>query len=91
MDNGRIINTDCLAVSGGYNPNLHLTCHQRGKPKWNEVNHCFVPHNPPKTMEVIGAANGLFNHEEMFNDSKIKLTKILRNLGFRKIAVEKVK
>ena len=26
----------------------------------------------------------------MFNDSKIKLTKILRNLGFRKIAVEKV-
>ena len=42
-------------------------------------------------MEVIGAANGLFNHEEMFNDSKIKLTKILRNLGFRKIAVEKVK
>ena len=90
LDNGRIINTDCLAVSGGYNPNLHLTCHQRGKPKWNEVNHCFVPHNPPKTMEVIGAANGLFNHEEMFNDSKIKLTKILRNLGFRKIAVEKV-
>ena len=76
LDNGRIINTDCLAVSGGYNPNLHLTCHQRGKPKWNEVNHCFVPHNPPKTMEVIGAANGLFNHEEMFNDSKIKLTKI---------------
>ena len=61
LDNGRVINTDCLAVSGGYNPNLHLTCHQRGKPKWNEVNHCFVPHNPPKTMEVIGAANGLFN------------------------------
>ena len=90
LDNGRIINTDCLAVSGGYNPNLHLTCHQRGKPKWNEVNHCFVPHNPPKTMEVIGAANGLFNHEEMFNDSKIKLTKILKNLGFKKIAVEKV-
>ena len=91
LDNGKIIKTDCLAVSGGFNPNIHLTCHQRGRPKWNELNHCFIPNNPPKNMSVIGAANGIFNYQDIFKDSKIKLTKILQNLGHKKVSIEEVK
>ncbi|MDC0197814.1 2Fe-2S iron-sulfur cluster-binding protein, partial [Candidatus Thioglobus sp.] len=30
LSNGKSIDTDSLAVSGGWNPNLHLTCHHRG-------------------------------------------------------------
>ena len=32
LTNGQVINVDCLAVSGGWSPNVHLTCHQRGRP-----------------------------------------------------------
>ena len=32
-----------LAVSGGWNPNVHLTCHQRGRPQWDEALAAFVP------------------------------------------------
>ena len=39
----REISCDCLAVSGGWNPNVHLTCHQRSRPIWNETLGAFVP------------------------------------------------
>jgi NADPH-dependent 2,4-dienoyl-CoA reductase/sulfur reductase-like enzyme len=36
---GRVtkIEVRCLAVSGGWNPAVHLTCHLGGKPVWNEI------------------------------------------------------
>jgi methylglutamate dehydrogenase subunit C len=30
------IETDCLAMSGGWNPTIHLTCHMNGRPRWDE-------------------------------------------------------
>ncbi len=59
LSNGKTIDTDCLAVSGGWNPNLHLTCHHRGIPKWNEEIASFIPDesNPPG-MSVAGRAKG---------------------------------
>ena len=59
LSNGKSIDTDCLAVSGGWNPNLHLTCHHRGIPKWNDEIASFIPDesNPPG-MSVAGRAKG---------------------------------
>ena len=37
------IETDCLAVSGGWNPSVHLTCHMNGRPVWREDIAGFVP------------------------------------------------
>ena len=55
----RKINCGALAVSGGWNPNLHLTCHQRGRPQWNADLAAFVPGpDLPVGMSVAGAANG---------------------------------
>ena len=37
------VEADCLGVSGGWNPALHLTCHLNGRPVWNEAIAAFVP------------------------------------------------
>ncbi|MCL4108286.1 UNVERIFIED_CONTAM: hypothetical protein GTU68_065314 [Idotea baltica] len=59
LSNGKIIDTDCLAVSGGWNPNVHLSCHHRGIPQWNKEVLAFVPSGElPPEMYVVGAANG---------------------------------
>lgn len=58
---GRRIDCDCLAVSGGWSPNLQLTCHHDGRPQWREELQAFVPGpNLPPGMSVAGAANGSF-------------------------------
>jgi len=60
LNNGTHIPADCLAVSGGWSPNVHLTCHQRGKPVWQDAIAGFVPGGiMPDGMIVTGAANGV--------------------------------
>ncbi|WP_298291878.1 sarcosine oxidase subunit alpha family protein [uncultured Litoreibacter sp.] len=55
----RTLECGALGVSGGWNPNVHLTCHQRGRPEWNEALAAFVPGGTlPPGMSVAGAANG---------------------------------
>ena len=59
LSNGKTIDCDSLAVSGGWNPNLHLTCHHRGIPKWNEEIASFIPdESTPPGMSVAGRAKG---------------------------------
>ncbi len=57
---GERIALDCLAVSGGWNPNVHLTCHHGGKPVWRDGIAAFVPGDLPPGMTVAGAAGGAF-------------------------------
>ncbi|MFK8081621.1 MAG: sarcosine oxidase subunit alpha family protein [Granulosicoccus sp.] len=58
LTSGETIYCDCLAVSGGWSPNVHLTCHQRGRPVWRDDSVAFVPgENLPGGMQVAGAAN----------------------------------
>ena len=59
LTKGQTIEADCLAVAGGWNPNVHLTCHQRGIPQWRDDIAAFVPGDAmPVGMTVAGAANG---------------------------------
>ncbi|EET49767.1 sarcosine oxidase subunit alpha family protein [Thalassobium sp. R2A62] len=54
-----VIRTDCLAMSGGWNPSVHLTCHMNGRPQWNEDILSFVPTaGAVPGMTVAGAAAG---------------------------------
>jgi methylglutamate dehydrogenase subunit C len=56
------IETDCLAVSGGWNPSVHLSCHMNGRPTWREDIAAFVP-SPGAVPGMIaaGATNGEFS------------------------------
>ena len=38
---------DGLAMSGGFSPNVHLTCHHGGRPVWNEDIAAFTPGKCP--------------------------------------------
>ena len=59
LTTGRTLPADALAVSGGWSPNVHLTCHQRGRPVWSDAINAFVPGAAlPPGMTVAGAANG---------------------------------
>ena len=49
---------DLIAMSGGWNPALHLTSHLDGKPVWDERIAAFVPGTLPPGMSVVGAAAG---------------------------------
>jgi len=51
---------DALAVSGGWNPNLALSTHLNGRPKWSDAIDAFIPGDLPGGMRVAGAAQGSF-------------------------------
>lgn len=55
----RTLECGALGISGGWNPNVHMTCHQRGRPQWDADLAAFVPGGTlPAGMTVAGAANG---------------------------------
>ena len=59
LPHGKSIEADCIAVAGGWNPNVHLTCHHRGRPTWCKDISAFIPGEElPTGMTVAGAANG---------------------------------
>lgn len=76
------IMTDCLAVSGGWNPTVHMTCHMNGRPTWKPEIASFVP--TPGTvpgMETAGACNGAFSTAACLAEGVAAAKAILERLG----------
>ncbi|MFD1156417.1 sarcosine oxidase subunit alpha family protein [Roseovarius aestuarii] len=83
LTSGQVIPTDCLAVSGGWNPNVHLTCHQRGRPTWREDINAFVPGGDlPPGMAVAGAANGSLTLAAALSEGRNVANAQIKELGF---------
>ncbi|NRB01990.1 MAG: sarcosine oxidase subunit alpha family protein [Rhodobacteraceae bacterium] len=76
------IKTDCLAVSGGWNPSVHLTCHMNGRPTWNSAIASFVP-TPGAIpgMATVGACNGTFSTAACFAEGYAAAKDALKELG----------
>jgi sarcosine oxidase subunit alpha len=55
---GARIECDLLAMSGGWNPAVHLFCQSGGKLRWDEHLACFLPDTARQRVEVVGAAAG---------------------------------
>ena len=49
---------DFIAMSGGWNPALHLWCHNGGKIKFDDALQSFRPLSHGDEMAAVGAANG---------------------------------
>ena len=83
LTNGQTIEADCLAVSGGWNPNVHLTCHQKGRPVWRRDIAAFVPGaSLPRGMSVAGAANGTYGLGGCLREGRSAANAALKDLGF---------
>ncbi len=82
LANGQSIDADCLAVSGGWNPAIHLASHLGGRPVWNDEVAGFVPGGLlPAGMSVAGAANGSLTLEGALQDGLSCAKSVLEHLG----------
>ena len=82
LNNKKQIEADCLAVSGGWSPNVHLTSHHRGRPIWRDDLAAFVPpQDLPFGMVVAGAANGAMTLSAAIKDAHAAATAIATDLG----------
>ncbi|MHA1566466.1 MAG: glycine cleavage T C-terminal barrel domain-containing protein, partial [Alphaproteobacteria bacterium] len=81
LSDGRQIGVDCLAVAGGSNPNVQLTCHQRGRPEWCDEIAAFVPGKLPAGMSVAGAAAGTLTLARVLAEGSWAADAAVRDLG----------
>ncbi|QDL91542.1 sarcosine oxidase subunit alpha family protein [Paroceanicella profunda] len=76
------IAADCLAVSGGWNPTLHLTAHLGGRPEWDAGLAAFMPsatHVPG--LRLAGAAAGAFTTAGALSGGQAAAAEALTTLG----------
>ena len=86
LTDDQMVDVDCLAVSGGWNPNVHLTCHQRGRPEWREDLCAFVPGGTlPAGMAVAGAANGAMTLAAALAEGHARAAAQLRDIGIKPV------
>ena len=57
----RRIECDLVALSGGWNPAVHLYSQARGKLRYDDALATFVPDGSPSPITPAGAANGRFD------------------------------
>lgn len=66
---GYQIECDCLAVSGGFTPAIHLASQQGGKPVYDEELDTFLPGDANQNWIAIGAGNGTFELENALDEA----------------------
>ncbi len=62
---GELVPCDFVAISGGWNPAIHLYCHVGGKPTFDAERQIFLPGPAQDHLTVVGAANGTFGLAEI--------------------------
>ncbi|WP_138464300.1 sarcosine oxidase subunit alpha family protein [Poseidonocella sp. HB161398] len=91
MRNGRAEWLSCglLGVSGGWNPNVHLASHHRGRPVWDEDHLAFLPgEGGPAGLIPAGAAAGQGGTAEALADGLRAAGQALGDLGIAPAPVE---
>ena len=99
---GEILETvacDCVAMSGGWSPVVHLWSHCGGKLEWDKKNYMFKPEltsaplgaNGEGMLTVAGTANGFLTSGDVLSDGYTKSKEIIKALTGKvpKIPMEK--
>ena len=77
------VKCDALLMSGGYTPSVHLHSQARGKLRWDEATHAFVPGAAAAGCRSVGACNGLIGAElvRVFEQATAAAADALRECG----------
>ena len=72
-----LIGCDCLGISGGWTPAVHLFTQSGGKLKFREEDQVFIPDKYPSDQISIGSCNGDFTLDEILLNIPNTLKKFL--------------
>jgi len=78
----RPLQVNCLAVSGGWNPSVHLTCHMNGRPVWEQSIASFVP-TPGAVPGLVacGSAAGVMSTADVLASAARVAADVASDLG----------
>jgi len=68
---------DCLGISGGWTPRVHLFTQSGGKLKFRDKDNVFLPDIPISEQISIGSCNGDFELDDVINNSNKSIKKFL--------------
>ena len=78
------VEVDCLAVTGGWNPTVHLTCHMNGRPVWDDAIASFIPTvGAVPDMVTAGACHGVFHTMGCLLDGAQIAEAVVKTLGLK--------
>ncbi|MEO0369121.1 MAG: sarcosine oxidase subunit alpha family protein, partial [Pseudomonadota bacterium] len=78
----RHFDCDLIAVSGGWNPAIHMLAQSGGKVQWNDSKVCFEPSLSVQTQTSVGAANAEFDLAACLADGASVGAAVATSLGF---------
>ena len=64
------LSCDCLLISAGWSPVIHLASHQGYPINWNEENACFLSSGDNKSIFLIGSARGIWTKAGCIQSAK---------------------
>ncbi|MFC4311597.1 sarcosine oxidase subunit alpha family protein [Steroidobacter flavus] len=79
------IRTDGLCVCGGWNPNIALSTHLGGRPRWSDALSAFLPSELSGAV-VVGAARGSFALAAALREGAEAGAEAARSTGHRSLA-----
>ncbi|TPN16065.1 sarcosine oxidase subunit alpha [Mesorhizobium sp. B2-1-3] len=66
----RSIHADCLLMSGGWSPTIHLASQAGAKAEWNAARQAFLPPKPTQNWIGAGAFTGSFSTAEAMTEGR---------------------
>lgn len=78
----RLIECDCLGMSGGWTPSIHLTSQMGGAPEWDETLQTVLPGVSNGTWSVCGSVAGYFDRDDTIASAETTAELVLRKLSF---------
>ncbi|BCH35740.1 sarcosine oxidase subunit alpha [Mesorhizobium sp. L-8-10] len=86
VGSARTLACDCLLISGGWTPSLHLFSHTQGKLAWDDERQTFLPDRKTEACHIAGAGRGLWGIEWVLNDGAAMGAEVARELGKKPVA-----
>jgi sarcosine oxidase subunit alpha len=79
----RSYEADCVLMSGGYSPAVHLFCHAQGKLRYDDDLACFRPGMDVPGMDCVGGSNGDFGLDACLAQGYAAGEAAARTAGFK--------